>query len=341
MKVLIYGAGALGSLAGALLHDRAEVELLGRDPHMAAVTAGGLRVSGLVDRHLPLTARTDPGEALVRQPELVILSVKAWDTVQAVTELRRHWSPGGTILSLQNGLGNLDAVSALGAPEWNILGGTTGMGAYLAGPGEVVYAGGGATRLGAWRRAGALGEADAGGQGGADPGGEGAGDGGRGGRGARTTGGGPGLDDVVALLSSSGFEVSAVDDLEAELWAKLIVNASINPLMAVTGHRNGYLLREGSILEVSRAVCLEAAAVAHARGMGMDPDAMWARVKEVITRTAENKCSMLQDVERGRQTEVDSITGEIVKIGKERGVETPVNAALWALMKGLEPGSHL
>jgi 2-dehydropantoate 2-reductase len=314
MRVLIYGAGALGSLLGALLSGPAEVHLLGRDPHMAAVAAGGLAVTGVSGRTVRLKTHTEHREAIACDPDLVVITVKAWDTAPAARELAEVWTEGGCVLSLQNGLGNLEDIAAEGRDGWTILGGTTSIGGFLQGPGEVVHGGEGTTYLGIWREPGAGVEDGA--------------------SAARKA-----LRSASDLFASAGLDVHTTPDTREEVWRKAIVNASINPLMAITGHRNGYLLKDRSLLDIARMACGEGVRVARACGLGLEEDAMRGRMEEVAERTAGNKCSMLQDVERGGRTEVDRINGELVRRGDEAGVPVPVNRTLLALVKGLEPAT--
>ena len=298
---------------------------------MAAVAAGGLVVTGLKEERLSLPAHTDPAEALGGGADLVLLSVKAGDTAAAVRELARHWKDGGTILSLQNGLGNLEAIAREGRDDWTILGGATSMGSYLDAPGEVVYAGAGRTSLGTWRE-GAVDAAGGGGIGGGPNGGAGSGAGGESGR-------APDLQEVADLLAASGMKVTTTPDPAGEVWRKAVVNAAINPLMAITGHRNGYLLEEPAMMEVARTVCAEGAMIGKAAGLDIGEDELVDRMEDTVTLTAGNKCSMLQDVEKGRRTEVDMINGELVRRAMEHGIPAPVNRTLWALVRGLEPSS--
>jgi 2-dehydropantoate 2-reductase len=312
MRVLVYGAGVLGSLVGGLLSARADVALLGRSHLMETIGGGGLAISGQTQAVTHPITFTDPAGALGLRPELIIVTVKAYDTPRAAKELERHWRGTGILLSLQNGLGNLEALWELAGPGRYILAGTTGMGAYMDEPGHVVYAGAGATRVGEWTD-----PAGPAGQDGCD--------------GAVQT--------VVDLFNDVGMATEQVASARDELWRKAIVNASINPVMAVTGHRNGYLLQDKRLMTLSGDLCCEAAGVGRSVGFEMEDVEMLKRLETVIHSTAENKCSMLQDVERGARTEVENINGAIVRAGRARGVAAPLNQAMVALVKGLEPGT--
>ncbi|HIL33343.1 MAG: hypothetical protein CXT74_04520 [Methanobacteriota archaeon] len=127
-------------------------------------------------------------------------------------------------------------------------------------------------------------------------------------------------------FSAGGIEATLTSNLPGELWLKAIVNNAINPVAALAGVPNG-ALREGALRERARAACREGGAVAATLEITLPGDA-WARALEIMGRTAENRCSMLQDLEARRPTEIDSITGAIVRRGRRTGVATPVSEAL-------------
>jgi 2-dehydropantoate 2-reductase len=116
------------------------------------------------------------------------------------------------------------------------------------------------------------------------------------------------------------------------------VNAGINPLTALTGLQNGFLLEIPALERLLEITCREGISVAKAADIALLDCDIIEKTKNVARLTAENRSSMLQDIEKGRRTEIDSINGKIVEVGKEHGVETPVNSVLLALIKGIEEG---
>jgi len=143
------------------------------------------------------------------------------------------------------------------------------------------------------------------------------------------------LTELEAMLRSAKFELSVVEDVEPEVWGKLIVNAAINPLTAILRVKNGELLNNLSARALMGQLAHEAAQVAGAHAVLLpilDPE---QAVEEVARRTASNISSMLQDVLRGTPTEVDAINGAIVRMGERVGVAVPVNRTLWSLVKAL------
>ena len=146
--------------------------------------------------------------------------------------------------------------------------------------------------------------------------------------------------DTAALLRRAGFEVEVVGDTDDLLWSKLVINAAINPVGALLRCPNGELVACPSARALMGAAASEAAAVAAAAGRRLAYSDPVAAVEEVAGRTASNRCSMLQDVERDAPTEIDAISGAIVAAGEELGVATPVNRTLWLLVRASVEGER-
>jgi 2-dehydropantoate 2-reductase len=228
--------------------------------------------------------------------DLVILTTKAFDTPSAAEQLGKLGS-SSPVLSLQNGLTNVPLL--LGRlPHASVLGGSTTHGVTFLGPGHIRHAGRGQTALGVARgpRSLAL--------------------------------------DTAALFSRAGLAASVAGDLDRVLWEKAVVNAAINPLTAVLRCANGELMDRSDARLVSQGAAREAAEVARARRVAVSLDP-WSSVARVLAATAANRSSMLQDVEAGRRTEIDAITGEIVRLARAHGVNAPVNRGLLALVRAL------
>ena len=146
----------------------------------------------------------------------------------------------------------------------------------------------------------------------------------------------PGLAPLGELLKQAGFQVENVDDARALLWGKLVVNAAINPLTALLGVPNGDLLGRQETRRLMAELAGEAAGVAKALGIHLHYDDPAAAAEYVAQRTATNHSSMLQDICNGRPTEIDAICGEIVRLGEQTGIPTPVNRVMWQLVKAKE-----
>jgi 2-dehydropantoate 2-reductase len=139
----------------------------------------------------------------------------------------------------------------------------------------------------------------------------------------------------VALLQEAGLPAHVDADITGRLWGKATANAAINPLTALWRVSNGELLANADRRALLHALAHEAAAVATARGATLPFEDPLAYVEEVCRATAANRSSMLQDIERGRPTEIDSINGVIVAEGRRLNVAAPVNMAVWRLIRGL------
>jgi 2-dehydropantoate 2-reductase len=295
MKFLIFGAGAMGSLIGGLLSTRHDVTLVARKPHVDAIRTNGLSIRGRTQ----LTARpraVERAEEAVA-PEVVVITVKSYDTEDALQHLRPFWR-SATFLSLQNGLGN---VEKLAAGAQHVLGGVTYQGVTFVGPGVVNHAGVGDTILGPY-----VGASLAAAHG------------------------------IAHALVESGLATTVTGDVEPVLWTKAVVNACFNPLTGLLRVRSGAVAKSDHLMECCRMIVEEAAQVARACGTPIDVDALMERVRAVSHATAENRSSMLQDLERGRRTEIDAINGWISRLGAERRIPTPVNRALTVLVKAAE-----
>jgi len=156
-----------------------------------------------------------------------------------------------------------------------------------------------------------------------------------GGEGVVSIGSHPGVDPLVNLLTEAGFSVEVLDDVDTLIWGKLVVNAAINPMTAILQVPNGELLKRDSARQLSAELAREVAAVARALSIQLAYDDPVAVAETVMEKTATNNSSMFQDIQRGAPTEIDAICGAVVEVGERMGVETPMNRALWLLIRAL------
>ena len=150
----------------------------------------------------------------------------------------------------------------------------------------------------------------------------------------------PGFEPVAEMLMRAGLHARVEPDIARARLAKLLVNVAINPLAALHRVRNGALL-EPPYRETLDALVREAWPVLHAAGLTLDLDAALARVRAVATATATNRASMLQDVLAGRRTEIDAITGALLRMAARHGLAVPAHEALYHAVKALEPDEAL
>jgi 2-dehydropantoate 2-reductase len=307
VRVLVAGAGALGSVFGGFLaaggHD---VTLLGRAPHLTAVAETGLAIEGLwgEQRVRRLAVALAP-ETLAPPFDAVLLAVKSYDTPAMLAATAPLLHPGGCMISLQNGLGNVErVVAAVGADRG--VGGRVIFGAEIPRPGTVrVTVSADPVALGA----GAPGAAAAAAHAAA----------------------------WAKRMAAAGIAAEHVPDVQAHLWSKVFYNAALNPLGALFGLPYGALGADPDARAVMDAAIDEGYAVARARGVVPSvPDAdAYRRVfyERLVPATAHHRSSMLQDIERGRPTEIEAINGRIWEYGGEAGVATPVNATMTRLIR--------
>ncbi|OIR13668.1 MAG: hypothetical protein BEU04_03655 [Marine Group III euryarchaeote CG-Bathy1] len=128
---------------------------------------------------------------------------------------------------------------------------------------------------------------------------------------------------IVEKFNNAGIKTEITDNLKGEIWLKGIVNSAINPVTAIASKRNGALI-DGALNERARKICEEGMRVAEKYEIEM-PENPWKKTMEIITLTSDNESSMLQDVKKGRKTEIDAINGEIARLGKNKNIETPEN----------------
>lgn len=156
-----------------------------------------------------------------------------------------------------------------------------------------------------------------------------------GGEGVISLGANPALRPLITLFEQANFPIKITPDVDALIWGKLAVNAAINPLTALLGVSNGELLCRPSARALMQAAAGEVVAVAAARGVQIPSDDPAAVAEDVARRTAHNRSSMLQDIQRGAPTEIDAICGAVARAGDDTGVPVPVNRTLWLLVKAL------
>jgi 2-dehydropantoate 2-reductase len=293
----------MGCLFGAKLalagHD---VWMLCRRPDQAeALTRQGLLIQrDAAEQRAPVLATAEPRRAWPLDFALVM--VKSYATTSAARTLLPALGGVTWVLTLQNGLGNVEALAAVLGRE-RLLAGVSAQGATLLGPGRVRHAGfgpnavtdlrGGATDRAHW---------------------------------------------TAEMLTAAGLETRVADDLAPLVWGKLVANTAINPLSAVTGHPNGALL-ESPVGQLFDDLARETAAVAEAAGVALPFEDAVAHARAVALATAANRSSMLQDVEQGRPTEIGALNDAVVAAGARLGVPTPLNRAVTALVRDLEARS--
>jgi 2-dehydropantoate 2-reductase len=300
MRICIVGCGAVGSLFAANLANLDDVEVWAYDTyreHVDAINANGLRLSGAGEVVGHPRATTDAQEIPACDFGLVL--TKAMHTEPAIAATA-HVFADGCVATVQNGIGNEET---LAKHVERVIRGTTFPAGKVLEPGHVQWDVKGDTTLGPYDE--------------------------------RTP-----LEDVQRLADActrAGMPTHAVPDARGPQWRKVIFNAASNPIGALTGLTHGRVCERPDLRALVSGLVDEGKAVAASQGIELDADPEALIDHAAKPEVAYNhKASMLQDVEARRLTEIDYLNGGIVRFGREHGVPTPLNEAIWALVKGVE-----
>jgi 2-dehydropantoate 2-reductase len=301
VKICVVGCGAVGSLFAANLAQLDDVEVWAYDlaqDHVDAINRDGLRLSGAGEVVGRLRATSDPGE--LPDCDFGIVATKAMHTSSAIAATARAFA-SGCVASVQNGVGNEEAIAE---HVERVIRGTTFPAGKVLEPGHVQWDVKGDTTFGPFEPRPAPAEE---------------------------------IGRLAAACTRAGMPTQALADARGPQWRKVIFNASTNPVGALTGLTHGRVCEPPDLRRLVTALVDEGKAVAAAQGIELDADP-----EDLIDHAAkpevayDHKASMLQDVEARRPTEIDYLNGGIVRFGDEHGVPTPLNRAIWALVKGLE-----
>ncbi len=301
MRVCVVGCGAIGSLFAAKLAQLEDVEVWAYDlarQHVAAINRDGLRLSGAEEVVGRVRATSNAAE--LPPCEFGIVATKAMHTDSAMVATA-HAFAGGSVCSVQNGLGCEEIVAR---HVERVIRGTTFPAGRMLEPGQVRWDVKGNTTIGPFEPRPAPWEE---------------------------------VERLADACTRGGMPTEALADAQGAQWRKVIFNAATNPVGALTGLTHGRACADPQLRRMISELVDEGRAVASAQGVELDADP-----EELIDHAAkpevafDHKASMLQDVEARRETEVDFLNGGIVRFGEEHGVPTPLNAAIWALVKGLE-----
>jgi 2-dehydropantoate 2-reductase len=300
MKVCVIGCGAVGSIFAAHLAKAGEVEVWAYDvwkEHIDAINATGLRISGAADFTARLNATSDPAQ--LPRCDYGIVATKAIHTKTAVAQGARAFDANSAVCSVQNGVGNEELIAE---HVKLVIRGTTFPAGHPIAPGHVGFDIKGDTWIGPF-----------------EP----------------TNTPMPRVDELAGFLTRSGMNTIPLKDARGAQWTKLIFNASTNPVGALTLLHHGGATRFPPTGQLFNDLIAEGESVAKKLGIELHGDPR-ALVQKGANAPGKHRASMLQDVLAKRQTEVDFMNGAIAHAGEKIGVPTPLNKALWCLIKGLE-----
>lgn len=308
-SIAVLGAGAVGCYFGGMLaRAGAPVTLIGRHPHVKAITADGLYLeSQHFQEHIPVSASTSVEAA--RGAGVVLFSVKTVDTESAANLLAPHLANGASVVSLQNGVDNVERIRA--HIRGNVVPAVVYVAAEMAGPGHVKHSGRGDLIIGHDAPHDASDRVR-----------------------QRE------LVNLADLFTGAAIPCRISEDIRVDLWTKLIMNCAYNAVSALTRTRYGRLASDPGTRDLIQRTVEEVVAVAQALGIrigGGVLDAVWTLGAQMMPGALS---STAQDIGRGRRTEIDALNGYVVRRGAELGVPTPVNQALYALVKMLEEGAN-
>ncbi len=302
MRIAMLGAGAMGSVFGSLLV-KAGFEVIFLDiwrEHIEKIQKEGLRVRDASGKEELLPVRAFSSPEGLKPVDLVFLMVKAYDSETALQQWKVLFGEKTLALTMQNGLGNVDRI-ARHVPMERVIPGVTSRGAYVIGPGAVNNSGHAETVLGVVHPSQ---KKDS--------------------------------QELAEIFTRAGVEVKYDEDLNSLIWGKLLMNVAINPVGALTGMLNIEAVSYPQTLRLQELAMKEAMEVGKAKGIQFRYADPVKKLKEIVSGAPKNRCSMLQDLDRGKRTEIDYINGAIVQLGAELKIPTPINEALTLLVKGRE-----
>ena len=315
MQIAILGVGSIGGvLLGALSDTDAELVAVARGESSRMLSQVGLVLhtpEGSIEvippeRFVTVDSEAGPLPTRLRGScDAALVCGKASSTPILAQIAEELLSEDGVAASLQNGMGHAEILTNRLSRD-RVLGGTTTHGAWRGEDGTH-WAGRGNIRLGRLDGADAEGAAAA----------------------------------LVTKLHEANLGPEWSADIQRTIWVKILLNVAINPVCAIAGVRNGALLEVSELWEQAHSAMLEAAMVAEASGADLSELDLEGTLRKVAGATAQNRCSMLQDVMAGRQTEIDELCGAVVSLGESLGVATPRNAMLHALVRGIHISSSL
>jgi 2-dehydropantoate 2-reductase len=309
MKILVMGAGAIGSVFGGFLAENGnDVSFIGREQYIQAIKKEGLRISGIWGEHLVrnLQCFTSVSGISATNFDLILLSVKSFDTEETVKQVLPFVGPETMIVSLQNGLGNIETIAGLAGKEHTI-GARVIFGVVLIEPGHFnITVSADKVLLGT----------------------------------ISPTVPADKVTQIAAAINNAGITTAITSEIEKYIWIKVLYNCCLNAPSALLDTCYGKLGEFAATRKIIRSVITEVLAVAKECGidMGFPDTASYEKLLygQLLPTTYDHHASTLQDLKNGKKTEIEALNGAIVRLGKEKGIPTPVNWTLTQLIHGKE-----
>jgi 2-dehydropantoate 2-reductase len=291
MNIVTFGAGAIGSLFGGLLSKNNNVALVGRKDHVGAINKKNLKIRGLTKLNSKILA-VENVRNIPFSPDIVIISVKSYDTTKATESINNIVRKDTIVISLQNGLDNAEKIQNY-IDRKQILVCITTHGAVFSKPGIINHTGIGKTTIGAvnnksYKHA----------------------------------------EKFAKILENVGIKTRISSNIVTDMWVKATINSSINPLTTIFNCKNGYLLENPVLEKIVEKICKESTCIANSCGYRLNYDEMIVKTREVIRDTENNFSSMLQSTKQNKATEIDSINGILAASGDIKKVDNTLNKIL-------------
>ncbi len=299
-RIAVMGAGAVGCYFGGMLaRAGAPVTLIGRAHHVDAINRNGLFLDTIhFQQQIPIAASTDV--SATRDADIVLFCVKTFATEEAAKSLAAHLAPGAVVISLQNGVDNVERMHS--AAHIRAIPAVVYVAVAMSAPGRVKHSGRGDLIVGHLLEDGRQ----------------------------------PDLASLSEFFTRADIPCRVSGNIEADLWTKMIMNCAYNAISALGRARYGRLVSNPWTRDLMRRVTEEAVAIARAGGVRLPDVNMVEAVWKLAETMSEATSSTAQDIARGNRTEIDSLNGYLVRRGAQLGVPTPVNQTLHALVKLLE-----
>jgi len=305
MRIAVVGTGGVGGyFGGRLAAAGADVAFIARGAHLEALRTRGLQIrSPKGDVHVPrVTATDDP--AAIGPVDIVMFTVKLYDTAAAVSMLPPLVGPDTVVLPFQNGVDGVDIVKHAVGPD-HAAGGTCYVSAVIAEPGVIKH-----TAMDHL----IFGELD----------------------GRRS----PRLERLLEACRRTNFQSTLSDRIEVDIWTKFTRLSVLSGLTAVTRSPLGVIVQDPDLFAMLKAAVAEALAVAHAKGVPVAGDMVDDVARAYQKLPPQTKSSMLEDLERGRRLELPWLSGAVARIGREVGVPTPTHSFIAAVLKPFVDGKR-
>jgi 2-dehydropantoate 2-reductase len=301
MKITVVGAGAMGSMTGGLLKEGGEDVCLynTNKKHIERIRKDGLILDGIGGERAISIEATDVVED-IGPTDLIIIFVKSYDTEAAAQAATKIATQKTALLTLQNGLGNVEILEKVFGHQ-RVLAGTSDAAATIVEPGRIRHTANGNIYIG--ETDGQLTER---------------------------------VEKIVGLFKTAGFKAYASDNVMGLIWTKLIFNLAINPLGAILRAKCRKLIDNEPSRVTMKLIVEEALRVAEAKGVRLLNENMVQAAYDLAEKNADSFCSMAQDIIKGKKTEIDFISGAVVREGKKIGVNTPINQTMTYLVKAIE-----